>query len=231
MEENQFFRFVWRFNALVIMIAGLLTIVVLGLGASQIFGDMTRRQKRNIVNIDNNNIVKEKWEFGNLQEIEGTSYVIVPLYSDQSYAQSYYSKSTNSIRNYLFIDEETGKSEFLFPHNNFLINNKSFIFDKIANNQGKNIQAIIYNLIKEDTNNDKRLTNSDLLTMALSKSSGNGYKEVLTGLDKLLGYKVVNSNSLLVLYQKNEIVYSAKVSLSNFSLSNEVELPKIESKP
>jgi hypothetical protein len=108
MEETRFFRFVWRFNGLVLMLAGVLSIGVLGFAGYEIYKDVVRkRSTRNIVNVAENQPVDEKWRLGDLIKIEGSSYVMIPLHSDQSYAQAYYSKSSQSTRNILFINSAT----------------------------------------------------------------------------------------------------------------------------
>ncbi|NEO79527.1 hypothetical protein [Moorena sp. SIO4G3] len=231
MEDNKFFRFVWRFNAIVIMASGLLAIAVLAFGAIEIVRSSTReRQGINIVNVDDDSSSSQEWELGNLKEVDGTTYLMVPLHSDQSYTQSYYSKSTRSTRNYLFLDSETGNSKWLFAKNDYLIASDRFISetnDKENNRlKSKPVIAVLYQLIKEDTNGDGRLTNDDSMTIALTHPKGNDYQEVLTGVDKFLGYKVLKANSLLILYQRDGIAYSAKVSLENFTLSNEKQIAK-----
>ncbi|EGJ35684.1 MULTISPECIES: hypothetical protein [Moorena] len=232
MEDNKFFRFVWRFNAIVIMATGLLAIAVLAFAAIEIVKSTTReRQGINIVNVNDDSSSSQEWELGNLREVDGTTYLMVPLYSDQSYTQSYYSKSTRSTINYLFLDSETGKSKWIFANNDYLITSDSFISETNdrANNrvESKPVIAVLYHLIKQDTNGDGRLTNNDMLTIAFTHYNGNDYQEVVSGVDRFLGYKVLNANSLLILYQRDAIAYSAKVSLDNFALSNETELPKV----
>ncbi|NEP53218.1 MAG: hypothetical protein F6K65_32225 [Moorea sp. SIO3C2] len=231
MEDNKFFRFVWRFNAIVIMASGLLAIAVLAFAAIEIVRSTTRdRQGINIVNVDDDSSSSQDWELGNLREVDGTTYLMVPLYSDQSYTQSYYSKSTRSTRNYLFLDSETGKSKWLFANNDYLIASDRLISEtnNKTNNSGesKPVIAVLYHLIKKDTNGDGRLTNDDSMTIAFTHYNGNDYQEVVSGVDRFLGYKVLNANSLLILYQRDGIAYSAKVSLDNFALSNEKEIAK-----
>ncbi len=231
MEDNKFFRFVWRFNAIVIMASGLLAIAVLAFAAIEIVTSTTReRQGINIVNVNEDSSSSQDWELGNLRQVDGTSYLMVPLYSDQSYTQSYYSKSTRSTRNYLFLDSETGKSKWLFANNDYLIASDRFISETndIANNrvESKPVIAVLYHLIKQDINGDGRLTNDDSMTIAFTHPNGNDYHEVLSGVDRFLGYKVLNANSLLILYQRDGIAYSANVSLDNFALSNEKEIAK-----
>jgi hypothetical protein len=61
MEENEFFRFVWRFNGLIPMIAGVIAIGVPAFAGYKIIKDVTReRNARNIVNVQEENNIKEK---------------------------------------------------------------------------------------------------------------------------------------------------------------------------
>ncbi len=91
MEESKFFKFVWRFNSLILMVAGVLAIGVLSFAGYKIIKDVTReRSTLNIVNFQEENTEKENWQFGHLSIIQGSPYVMIPLKSDQSYAQSYY---------------------------------------------------------------------------------------------------------------------------------------------
>ncbi|NEQ00629.1 hypothetical protein [Moorena bouillonii] len=128
------------------------------------------------------------------------------------------------------MDSETGNSKWLFAKNDYLIASDRFISgtnDKENNRlKSKPVIAVLYQIIKQDTNGDGRLTNNDLLTIAFTHFNGNDYQEVLSGVDKFLGYKVLKANSLLILYQRDGIAYSAKVSLDNFALSNEKEIAK-----
>ena len=229
MEENRFFRFVWRFNGLVLMAAGVLAIGVLGFASYKIYKDVRReRTSRNIVKVTENQSVDEKWRLGYLTKIEGSPYLMIPLYSDQSYAQSYYSKSSQSIRNILFIHTETNERKWLYNTNEYLIVNDELLSEKEYNEKNRQIRAILYTVIKEDTNGDKRLTNDDEIVVALSKPGGEGYKEILSGVQVFVGHRFLNKDTMLIVYQKRGIGYSANVELVNFSISNEGELPKLK---
>ncbi|NEO71439.1 hypothetical protein [Moorena sp. SIO3H5] len=240
MEYNQFFIFVWRFNAILILVAGLLAIPAafasLASVAMKIIVKITRKNRRtiNVVNVNHNDSSKyhkksQKLQIGDFIEVDGTTYIMLQLY----YTQSYSAKSTSSIINYLFLDSETGTSKWLFSNNDYLIKGFRLISEtnNNTNNTGESIsqvRAVLYQLMKQDTNGDGRLTNEKGMTIAFTHFNGNDYQEVLTGVDRFLGYKVINANSLLIVYKRDGIVYSAKVSLDNFALSNEKEIAKYE---
>jgi len=169
MEENRFLIFTWRFNAIILMVAGILAIGVLIFAGNHIFQDITReRYTRNIVNVAEDQSVDEKWELGRLYKIDGTPYALVPLTSDQSYTQSYYSKSSNSVRNYLFIDTQSNKKQWLFNTNQHLVVDIEYISEKEYNDKDRTVRTILYTIIERDTNGDKRLTDKDERAIAIS---------------------------------------------------------------
>ena len=232
MEDNRFFKFAWRFNAIIFMVAGILVIVVLIYAGYQIIKETTRKKTtRNIVNVDKNQTIDEKWELGRLYKIDGTRFVMLPLTSDQSYAMASYSKSSNSVRNYLFIDTRNNNKRWLFQTNRNLIADIDFLNENENEAKERTLLAILYRIISKDTNGDKRLTKDDKLTIAISLPSGRGYKEVIHDIDRFLGHDVINRDRILLIFQKDGTGYTADLSLSDFSISNENEIPKINGNP
>jgi len=232
MQENRFFRFVWRFNAVVLMIVGILAIVLLGFGGYQIFEEILGEEApAKTVDVGGGSIADEKWRLGQLQNIEGSPYVMIPLFSDQGVDSSYSSKaSSTSSHNLLFINCEDNQKRWLFPANDFLVVRKCLLpegdyFSSCKRDQP--VKAILYQIAKKDTNGDGRLTENDEKTVALSLPSGLGYKEILHDVDVFVGQKVLDEETLLIVFQKQEIGYSVNVSLKDFSLSEVTELPKV----
>lgn len=228
MKESKFFNFVWHINGLIIFVAGILAIAILLYAGYVIAKELTRdREVRNVVNVEKTTEANENWRLGRLMTVSGTPYSMVPLHSNQSYAQSYYSKSSSSTRNYLFVDAEVDSKHWLLDASNFLIAETEYINSDRNNNEYEVVLAILYVTIKTDSNNDDRITTKDLKTIAFSKPNGRSYKEVLTNIDILIGHKKKTDNSLMLLYQRNGIGYSANLSLDDFTLSNETQLPKV----
>lgn len=226
MEENKFFKLVWRFNGLVISVAGVLAVGIFLFVTYKLFQDVTRdRTTRNIVNIEENSEIKENWRLGQFSK-SNEKTLMIPLYSDQSFDRAYFSKSSNSTRNYLFINTETSQKQWLFNHTNYLIERS----DKLKEgdyNSDKPIIAILYQLIQLDSDQDDRLSASDLSTLAVTNPDGSGYKEFLKDVDKIVDHTLLNQTELFLIYQKSGESYSARLNLESFEITKTDELPKV----
>lgn len=227
MEDNKFFKLIWRFNGLLISVAGILAIGVLLFALYQIVKDVTReRTTQNIVNIEENGEVKENWTLGHVTNLSSHRTLMIPLNSDQSFSRAYFSKSSNSTRNYLFINTETNSNQWLFDHTNYLIEDVNLLRMEDYNSK-EPVLAILYSLVKLDTNSDNRFTPSDLITIAISKPNGTGYKEILKDVEQVVGNTMLSETELFVIYQSNGKLLTSTINLTRFELSSTQELPKV----
>jgi hypothetical protein len=228
MEESKIFKNIWRFNALVIMLVGIFGLVLAIFSSIMLYKNFTRDiTVKNIVNIEDKTKKKEEWKLGSITTIKGSNYIMMPLSANQNYSMDSYSKLTSSIKNYLFLDEEGNKKDWLFPNNDYLITQTNLLPNTSYGEQVSDIKAILYYVVKSDTNKDKLLTSSDFQTIAISKPDGTKYTELLGEIDFVNGYKVNGDTSLLVIYQRKNIAYSAKINLSTFVVSDESKLPSV----
>lgn len=229
MEDSRFFRTVWRFNAIVIMATGIIAIAFLVFACLMVYKELGRdRSVRNIVNIEEAAGESELWELGRITDVQGSSVIMLPLHSEQSYSRGSYNKSTSSVRNYLFMDTLNNEKHWLLSHNNYLITNAEQLPGEQYGEDPKDAAAIIYKIIKSDTSGDGLLTESDLQTLALSKADGALFTEFAKDIDHLVGYKTTNSNSVLVIFQRDKVGYFLTVDLSTFEVSNEGQLPNVQ---
>ncbi len=129
MEDSKLFKNIWRFNAVVLALAGLAAIVVLCLAAFVVFKEITHsRHRQDIVNIDPQSNTQESFRLGGVTHITGSQSIIMPLYSDQSFDLSLASKkSTVSTRNLLFSNIGNESNQWLLPNNNYLISDYRLI--------------------------------------------------------------------------------------------------------
>jgi len=227
MEENKFFKLIWRFNGLVISVAGVLAVAVLVFVTYKLFQDITGdRTTRNIVNIEESSEVKENWRFGQLSKFNHNRTLMIPLYSDQSFDRGYFSKSSNSTRNFLFIDTETSEKTWLFNHTNYLIESSDKLRDGDFNSD-KPVIAILYQLVQLDSDQDNRLSASDLSTVAISNPDGSGYKELINEVERVVDHTLLNQTELFLIYQKAGKSYSTILNLESFEMSKTEKLPKV----
>jgi len=230
MEDNNFFIFVKRFNSLVFMVAGILAVLGFLYALYSMYKDVTRKQDaRNIVNVTDDTAVDEKWQLGYLRNVEGTLYVMIPLNSDHNYSGSYYSNSPHSTRNYLFINSKTNDKKWLFDTNEYLIISDELLSEHTHGKDERETRAILYHVVKSDTNGDKKLTNDDLSDVLVSRPDGTGLKTILLDLDIFIGHRTLDKDTLLLVYQKKGVGYSTTLSINSFELSDVSELPKVGS--
>ena len=188
---------------------------------------MTReRTTRSIVNIEENSEIKENWRLGQFSEINDNKILMIPLHSDQSFDRAYFSKSSNSTRNYLFINTETSQEKWLFDHTNYLIERS----DKLRRgdyNSKEPIIVILYQLVKLDSDHDNRLSSADLTTIAITKPDGSGYKELIKEVELVVDHTLLNEKELFLIYQKSGVSYSAILNLENMELTKTRVLSKV----
>lgn len=229
MEDSKIFKNIWRVNAIIIMIVGILGVALTLFACIMTYKDITRdRSVRNIVNITESPEDDENWRLGRIIPITGSNLVMMPLESDQSYSGSSYNKHSSSIRNFLFIDIIDDKQYWLFQNNDYLITQTSQLPKSAHSEKKEETKALLYYIVKSDTNNDSTLASSDLLTIALSKPNGEGYVEILENIDFVNDYDPINEKSVLLVFQKNNVGFSAKIDLESLSISNPKELPSIQ---
>jgi len=229
MEENRFFRFVWRFNAIALMIAGMLAIGLLLFSGYIMVKEMSRDNiPTNIINVQQKSNSTERLELGYLRSIKGSSCVVVSLTSEKDSSKSYGSSSSSSpVKNYLFINNKNNTQNWLFKNNKFLIRDMTFLPQKEYDKNEKDVEIILYRIIKHDSNKDKRLIRNDLQTIALSLPDGTGYKELLNGIDNYIGQQYIDKYTLLIMYQKKGIGFFAKIDTRTLTIIEEIELLKV----
>lgn len=229
MEENKVFKNIWRFNAIVIMLVGVVGFALSLFACIMIYKDMTRdRSVRNVVNIEDTTERKDVWLLGNITNIKGSGFIMIPLHSEQNYAMGSYSKSASSTRNYLFINTENDDKHWLFGTNDYLITQISQLPYTRYDEQGSDAKAILYYVVKSDTNNDKVLNSSDSLTVAISKPNGKNYVELLKDIDFVNGYETISDSTAILVFQRNNVGYSAYIDLDELTISEEEKLPIVQ---
>ena len=230
MEESKLFKNIWRFNSIIIAVVGILAVIVLVFAIYMIYKETNRnRYRHEIVNIDSQTNIEENFRLGNVEYVKGSQSVIVPLYSVQNFSLKYSgSKSTTSTRNLLFSNMHSETNKWLLPTNDFLIASHRLINESNCYDTDKDIVTILYQIVKNDTNNDSRLTDNDKLTVAFSDPTGNNYTEVINNIDSVLGYDVLDKKAIAIMFNRDGQGYTVYIDLSNFAVKKEIALPKLK---
>ena len=236
MEDNKFFKIVWRFNSLIIMLA---SIAVLALVCYTFFDGYQRKINKTdiITNVADDPVGDEKWQLGYAERIKGTPHFLTPLISESenvklsglslSASHSYVGSSYSSpSRNILFTNGENNEQKWLFPTNDQLLIDVELLTESEYSCES-NTLAILYKIVKNDTNGDNKLSKDDLSSIFMSFNDGSRYEEIISEADRLNGVFVINAYSVLILYQRKGVGYSVTVQLHDFSISNTTELPKV----
>ncbi len=221
-DDNKVFKLIRRINTLIIFGVGSLIFILLAFATISIFNAETRRSTKNVVNVEQTEEIDETMELGSIREVKGTTFLQLPLKSKQRYSGSYSSKSTDSTRNYLYINSDNLEQNWLLDHNNHLIFDTDFL-TKTKDKKIKNL-AILYQIIKSDTDKDNRLDRDDLKTLALSHADGKNFTEVINSADEILGHTITENNLLVVIFNKNEKSHLMTINLSNFETVSQKEL-------
>ena len=121
MKKNKIFRIIWKIDSVLILISGLMVVVILGYAGYRIYQDVFRSRKvSSFVNVESDTEISAEWRLGGFDRLEGTDYLMAPVYSTQTFQASYYEKGTSAVRNYLFVNAVDKSSRWLIPHNNYL---------------------------------------------------------------------------------------------------------------
>jgi hypothetical protein len=144
---------------------------------------------------------------GSFQNLKGTPYLMStvksigwPRSDKLSSYESY--DSGGQTQNLVFLDTNSLESRRLFNTNASVIVQTDQYTQKV---NGKDVtQWLAYQVVKSDTDGNKRLDQNDLRTLGISSASGKNYVEVLTGISEVFGLTMVNPGKLVVVYGKDK---------------------------
>lgn len=213
-------------NRWLVLIVGLVVLVVFGFGGYQLGRFFLREPTANTVaNKKPQEDKKVKTSLGNFRELEGTPYLMAPINARLNYSQDSVKKQAFTIRNYLFVNVNDKSIQQLVPKNDFLFVNAQEVV--LERRDDKIVRGIWYEVVKADSNNDKRLDNNDKKTIAVSDVSGSDYTEVIDEVDRFLGSHQKNSRTLLVFYELDGREYIAEIDIRERVLVEKVVMPAI----
>ncbi|MEO0376594.1 MAG: hypothetical protein AAF329_18625 [Cyanobacteria bacterium P01_A01_bin.17] len=144
------------------------------------------------------------------ESIAGTPYLVANITQadwggSRSGSSGSYKRGAGDIHNLVFLDSGSLASHRLFETNQYnILEAKQYPLSN-ANPQAKKEEKIarfVYQVFKQDTNEDDYLGGADHRTIGISDAFGKQYVEVLTDISQLLNLKPLSSNRLLAVYVK-----------------------------
>lgn len=228
---DRFFSLVWRANALVILAAGLaglalVTIILVQLGR----GFLEPRRVQGIVNLEDEEVESETFQFGHFESITGSGFLSAPLYTQQGYPLGSISKSSQSSRNYLFYNPTSGAAHWLLPDNEGLVEWRSEFPPSRYKEEPEPVRGVLWQVIASDTNGDRKLTRNDLSVVFISGPSGRPLRELISGVQQLHGANQFSADRVSIMFLKDNRLRAAIVSLTDLSLVSNAEVSALPSR-
>jgi hypothetical protein len=220
-DENRFFRFLWRINAILMLCALLL---VIGKSISE---ELDRRSRQpyeapynyatHEVDEKGGTVVEERWRYGGPSEVIGTSSLVLSLVSSGDADGPSY-----QLRNLLFVDANLENSAWLLPDNEKHI----LSHELLRFGDRDRVLAILYEIKAADS--AESVQGGDQSSIYLSRPDGKELTPVVVGLDRSIGHAMTDERHLVVFYVKDGAAHSKKIALSDFSVVESIALPPIE---
>jgi hypothetical protein len=206
-DDNRFFKFLWRFNALAIAAVVLLAGAILSFEVIRnVF--QSKNGGYEVVNVDETDTSIEEVTTVSVGEgVSGYAHFRVNLSSEQTYDHGYSSKSTqHTTINTGFFDPLTGDTTWVFNTNEHLITQS----DTLYKPQPAGIDAPLVtsgqllSVVSKDTTGDKRLSNSDLKDVWGIGPTGSEPKLILSGITGNLSVSPLGYGRSAVFYRDEE---------------------------
>ncbi len=250
MTSAKLYRYLWRANAVIIFIAGLLLLVMLLFVIWEMISSITVPGHRlSNVNIKTSGQAKHARTLGHAQPVPGYPLLMVPIYWNQEHKQSYFGKSTRAERNRLFLRTDDLSYHLLFPTYDFIIvsvktfgaasesndctrdsysNDSEGILDKVKNiyrgSEHQRTIGLLFETITSDTNRDGRLTPADNRSLYHSGPDGLNPKEIISDTEQVLQTVQLDRKTVLLIYEKNGASIAARLNIETGTVEESTDI-------
>lgn len=240
MEQNKFFKWLWRLNGLIIFIAAI-ALSVLALTEAYNKYSYKPLKQESIVSVADDPKKEEKWKLGQSINITGNNVLILPLISEnlkipiqhrkyersESYSSQSYSHRRFISKNILFINTLTNKSFWLFKGFDRLLLHTE-LFHKGHRFPHQKVMALFFKVITKDTNGDHIINFEDRPSLSISNPDGSNYRIVINSYERIISKSLVEDDKVLIVFQNEGVGYSILLQLNTFKILSKHELPKVD---
>lgn len=218
MQTRRLFAQIWRINAIIILLVGLIAGAVLSAAGYALFKDVTRtRHVNNVGSAALGDVRESTAELGSFEAIRGSSVVRAALVVRQTYVLGSGSKEAGSTRNYLYFDPSTRSAHWLRPAMNGLILSSDALPDNEYGEPVANTVVHVNLTVEKDTDGDDRLSESDAQQIAISSPDGRAYRVLVAQADRLNEATLLSPTRLLILYSLGTRLAAVEVNPTDFA--------------
>lgn len=211
MTSRHFFATVWRINAIILLVVGLLACVVLIATSYLFFKDATRpRHADDVARIAVGGDIASRATLVSFEALPKTAVLRAPLRVTQSYSIGSGSKEASSIRNYLFYEPETRTTRWLKPSMESLIVQTWAVPEDESRESRSEWVSNVYAVVSTDSSGDAALTESDQIQIASSRPDGSGYRVLVEKADRVNEARLLATDRVLVLYSIGEKLFAVE---------------------
>lgn len=212
------------------------------LGCSLLFGAGCGLKNPGVTSLVSSNPAnaeeKKNYVLGEFVAVKGTDYLSAPVYIDYSgkwrteavlSASDEYSgaKGTKGggalVNNYVFVNQKDLTSRKLLPNNKSVILEERQYGEEIKKPdpkvkedtlaKPKNVKSVLYRVVNADTNNDKAVDGKDKKTIAIADADGSNYKELVSGMERILKIHNPSKDQQVVFYQTGSDFFVASIDI------------------
>jgi len=228
--SQRFFRYLWRINALLILVVASAAVIVVGsLVTSRFTANVRRREAAEVAPAIRGVGSDRELTLSDLTLVEGTSVFRATLSAERGRGAEVSSGYDADTKNLLFLDISSSTAKWLLPTNEELIVRVEDVVARGLNAErgpdirrsppdGRSLPLATVVLVKPYTNNPAAVTGRLLLLDVAAKR----IQEVASGVRELSGTSLTTSGDIVVLFEKDRTYY--------FALFNPTSLEKLSAR-
>ena len=224
---KNFFTAIRRINSL-LLFGGLIVFTVLVLWG---IGSGIEERNRDVVATAKTSKTGEELRF-RLEEpkdIPGTDTQMLKLTASKGQSGIAYSGYERDARNILFLSGDDKAARWLFPNQDNVIHTAAQLLAPAEGEPGKGGAALALYFVysDQDTSGDGEVTKSDRSKLALAKADGEGFANVLSGIDHVYSVSLTGERSISILYRLGKSLRHARYAVATLGREFDREVVSI----
>ncbi len=163
------------------------------------------------------------------KDIPGTDTQMLKLTASKAQSGIAYSGYERDARNILFLSGDDKAARWLFPNQDNVIHTAAQLLAPTEGEPGKGGAALALYFVYSDhgTSGDGEVTKSDRSKLALSKANGEGFANVLSGIDHVYSVSLVGGRSISILYRVGKSLRHARYAVATLGREFDREIVAI----